>query len=111
MQLAAARRELLETSTRSRLLHTPLGGRRAKIIEIEDELTEEVFRILVREGKAMSFLPSKEERQTPEQTDLLGQPEEEGQTDSASGLAPRYTDLRLQTGLSSEMLQSKLRTI
>jgi len=59
----------------------------------------------------MSFLPSKQERQALEQANLLGQPEEEKDTDPATGLATRYTDLRLQTGLVSEALQSKLRTI
>jgi len=108
-KLAAARRELLETSTRSRLLHTPLGSRRAKIIEIENELSEEVYRILVREGRPMTFLPLQERTLDNGQVNLLGQPDEE--SEQPSEFASHYVDLRLQTGLSSEMLQSKLRTI
>src|SRR6266571_5445373 len=57
-RLEAARKELLETTTRTRLLHTPLGSSRAKIVEVRDELAEEVFRALVEGGKAMSFLPA-----------------------------------------------------
>ena len=54
-KLEAARKELLETSTRSRLLHTPLGSQRAKIVEVKDELAEQMFRILVAENKPLTI--------------------------------------------------------
>jgi len=109
-KLNEARRELLETSTRSRLLHTPLGSSRAKIIEIRDELVEQVFRILVRDGKAMSFLPSAEEVDGDQLVALsLPQPEED--EPGSDGLAARHTDTKLQTALPSVKLQGRLRSI
>src|ERR1051325_4243284 len=51
------RRELLDLSARNRLISTPRSSSRGRKIEVVDERSEEVFRLLVREGKAMSFLP------------------------------------------------------
>ena len=60
-KLEQARRNLLELSTRNRLISMPVRRRRAKIIEIADERSDEVFRILVSEGQEMSFLPIAED--------------------------------------------------
>src|SRR5690242_12267117 len=68
-KLETARKELLETTTRTRLLNTPLSSTRAKIVEIKDELSEQVFDTLVRNSAPMSFQPTPEE----EQQDLAGQ--------------------------------------
>lgn len=57
-KLNAARRELLDLTTRNRLLHTPRHRERSRSIEIVDECAEEVFRILVSENRAMSFVPA-----------------------------------------------------
>lgn len=109
-KLNEARKELLETSTRSRLLHTPLGSSRAKLIDIRDERAEQVFRILVRDGKSMTLLPSAEEVDGDQLGALsLPQPEEE-ELDSEA-LAPRHTDTKLQTTLTSVKLQGRLRSI
>ncbi len=108
-KLALARKELLETSVRSRLLHTPLGSSRAKIVDIQDELSEEIFRILVRESKPMTFLPTADETAVDEPELLdLAQP---GDDTIDPGPAGRHTDSRLQTGLPSTKLQSRLRSI
>jgi very-short-patch-repair endonuclease len=110
-KLKETRKELLETSVRSRLLHTPLGSSRAKIIEIRDELAEQVFRILVHEGRSMSFLPSPDDREGDQQgqPDFLRQPDEE--EIDIDGLAHHHTDTKLQTNLSSVKLQGWLRSI
>jgi hypothetical protein len=55
------RRELLDLSARNRLISTPRGPSPGRKIEIVDERSEEVFRLLVRGRKAMSFLPGVEE--------------------------------------------------
>ena len=52
---------MLDLSARNRLISTPRGLPRGEKIEIVDERSEEVFRLLVRERKAMSFLPGVEE--------------------------------------------------
>ena len=50
----------MDLSNRNRLLNTPRHRRRSRALEIVDELSEEIFRILVSERKAMSFLPGRE---------------------------------------------------
>ncbi len=78
-----------------------------------DERSEEVFRLLVRERKAMSFLPGPGEGDEADEAGAdaapavpLSQPEEEAGDDGA--LDPRHTDLHLQTRLTSERLQGRL---
>ena len=56
-KLEAARRELLDLTGRNRLLNTQRSNTRSSRLEIVDEKSQEVFRHLVGEGKAMSFLP------------------------------------------------------
>ncbi|MDA1016564.1 MAG: DUF4011 domain-containing protein, partial [Planctomycetota bacterium] len=56
-QIQRARRELLDLTARNRLLNTPLNRTRSSRLDIDDELTSEVFRILVQERREMSFLP------------------------------------------------------
>src|SRR5437868_6540078 len=50
-----ARRELIDTSTRSRLLNTPLGSDRAKIIEVVGESADQILDVLLKRRGAMSF--------------------------------------------------------
>lgn len=56
-KLEAARRELLDLTGRNRLLNTQRSSTRSSRLEIVDEKSQEVFRHLVGDGKAMSFLP------------------------------------------------------
>src|SRR3546814_20739888 len=64
-RLLKERHALLDLSTRNRLLNTPLRTRNNRAIEIVDEKSAEVFRLLDA-AKALSFLPgaklSEEER-------------------------------------------------
>lgn len=53
-KIEEARLELLDLSTRNRLLHTPRAGR-AKTIEVVNELAESMFKTLVVEGKRFTF--------------------------------------------------------
>ena len=106
-----ARRELLDLSARNRLISTPTRIIPGRKIEVVDERSEEVFRMLVRERKAMSFLAGTGEEGEDGETDgivsaTLAQPEEEAPDDGRPD--PRHTDLRLQTRLTSERLQSRL---
>lgn len=109
-KLEAARKELLETSVRSRLLHTPLGSTRAKIIEVRDKAADDVFRILVRESRSMAFRAAVGRAPEPSQESLeLAQPDDD---DSANGESTsRDNDTKLQTGLQSSPLQTRLRGI
>src|SRR5438105_3649219 len=101
-KLETSRKELLDLGLRNPLLNYRLL--RARGVEIVDELSEEVFRILVRDKKAMSFLPSPSEEESDGQL-LLIQPEEESELGKP---AARHVDHRLQTSHSSSQLQSRL---
>ena len=106
--LQNARRELLDLSTRNRLLSTSRGSSRSSRLEIVDERSDEVYRHLVAEGKAMSFLPAPSaENDTAEPPEgVLVQPED--QEPDEAGVSERHTDDKLQTSLTSEKLQQKL---
>jgi very-short-patch-repair endonuclease len=57
-KIEKARLELLDLSTRNRLLHTPRSGR-AKTIEVVGELSEAMFKTLVLDGKRLTFAPGR----------------------------------------------------
>jgi len=114
--LEESRRELLDLSTRNRLLAMPLYSKSARILHIHDEKSDEVFRILVTESKSMVFQPIPEDEKSSVEIDDnmksdeieedLPQPEEE--IDEATGLAKRHVDTKLQTKLTSDKLQKRL---
>jgi hypothetical protein len=103
-KLDRARLELLDLSARNRLLNTPRRSRTARTIEIVDEYSAEVFRLLVREGRALTFAAGSGKSAS---VDLAA-------TDAATsdgGFLPQpngHADNRLQTQLTSEALQSRL---
>jgi very-short-patch-repair endonuclease len=99
--LDVARRDLLDLGLRNPLLNYKLL--RGKGLDVVDEKPVELFRILVREEKRMSFLPGESSPQSSNRaSDQLAQPE----TDT--GTPSRHTDLRIQTEYSSQQLQSRL---
>ena len=56
-KLQSARRDLLDLTTRNRLISTSRSSSRSSRLEIEDDLAEEIFRILVKDRKAMQADP------------------------------------------------------
>lgn len=116
-QLESARRDLLDLTARNRLLSTPLARERSTRLDIVDELSSEVFRILVQERREMTFLPTvNPETQTPSgdgngtdgavaDTSRIHLPQPiEGEQPTSD----RQTDRNLQTPLDSEKLQTRL---
>jgi hypothetical protein len=102
-KLEQARRNLLELSTRNRLINMPRRRKRAKVVEIAGGRSDEVFRILVSQGREMSFLPIPEELEaTTDINDLFAQP--------TSDDPDRHSDKLLQTTLASKALQKRLLT-
>ena len=97
-KLDIARAELLDQSLRNPLINYRLS--RARGIEIVDESPPDIYRILVEEGKAMSFLPKPE----PEEDDDLQLFED----DEAEADSTRHTDNKLQTDYSSTELRRRL---
>ena len=56
-RLEVSRRELLDLGGRNRLINTPRSSARSSRLEIVDELSDEVFRRLAVDRRAMTFLP------------------------------------------------------
>lgn len=112
-KLERARTELLDLSTRNRLISTPRGTK-AKQVEIIDELSAEIFRLLVNDGKALTFLPgrkaagaaSNEQDGDSDEISELAQPDDDAIDER--GRASRHSDTKLQTRLTSEGLQKRL---
>jgi hypothetical protein len=103
-KLEQARRNLLELSTRNRLISMPRRRKRAKVVEIAVGRSDEVFRVLVLEGREMSFLPIPEELEaTTAINDFFAQP--------TSDDPDRHSDKLLQTVFDSKALQKRLLTI
>jgi hypothetical protein len=114
-RLKRDRRELLDLGTRTRLLNTPRRQTRVKTVEVVDELSDQVFRILVGERKSMSFLEARASAVEAEASGevlldesfySLLQPEDDEVDEQ--GVPRRHTDSRLQTNLSSDRLQKRL---
>jgi len=111
--------ELLDLSARNRLLHIPRFSKSAKTIDVIDEKSSEVFRLLVRENKAFTFVAGRPDRTGNDAADdtedaeeistvELAQPEEvEGDAD-ARGVFLRHTDTKLQTRMTPKGLQKRL---
>lgn len=123
--LERARRELLDLTNRNRLLSTPRKNQRSKRIEVIGEDADDIYRILVQEGKSMWFRPAQgssasvdaELQQEPvleglfdQSTPGASQPQEmpQPENDTISATTAVHGDRYLQTGLSSTQLQSRL---
>ena len=57
--LDVSRRELLDLSTRNRLLSIPVDSSSARIVAVHDHVSEQVYRLLVVEKRGFCFLPRK----------------------------------------------------
>lgn len=117
-KIEKARLELLDLSTRNRLLHTPRAGR-AKTIEVVNELAEAMFKTLVVEGKRFTFAAGRldsgeiaaeevEEQAAPvdpSDAEFVDQPEVEL---DAHGRVLAHWDSQLSTRMTSSGLQKRL---
>lgn len=105
------RQKLLDVGKRNKLINAPIGKERAKQLTIEDELSDEVFRILHLENGSMTFEPFRgvnpPDSEDEEDDDSLFLPLEEG-GGQADPIADQHVDRRLHTRLSAARLQRKL---
>ncbi|MEO7034260.1 MAG: DUF4011 domain-containing protein [Polyangiaceae bacterium] len=90
-KLTRARRELLDLSARNRLLHVARDSSRSGRLDIVKERSEDIYRIMVRETRSMTFLGSDKD---PAKDD----------DDPDAG----YTDDKLQTALPAVTLEKRL---
>lgn len=110
--LGSLRQQLVDISKRNRLTNAPVGKSRANQLDIEDEISDEVFKTLYLQGKKMTFEAFRGTRQADpasEDTTRVYVPPE--QDPSGSGLAAHHVDLKLQTRLTAEGLQKRLLTL
>lgn len=115
-KLDRARMELLDLSSRNRLISTPRRSKTAATIEVVDELSCEIFRLLVGEGRALTFVPggvgrtgNAAEDDEAEGVVALAQPDDDELDER--GVARRHADTKLNTLLTSEALQKRLLTL
>lgn len=114
-KLDRARMELLDLSARNRLLNMPRSSKGSRSIELVDERSSEVFRLLAREAKVFTFVAGRAARSNDEQEiDAveadeiadLAQPDDDVADDR--GVFSRHADTRLQTRLTPKGLQKRL---
>ncbi len=101
--LEGARRRLVETGTRNRLIHVNRSAKRANVLDIIEERSTDVFDLLKTQGRKMRFQPRDEEEDEPEEDALLLAPASDPEDREA-----RYRDLLLETRLGPEALQRRL---
>jgi hypothetical protein len=113
-KLERARTELLDLSARNRLLSMPRSTKSARILQVVNEQSSEIFRVLVRDNRPMAFLPSQGPEDTPpENVDgesgeiaEMAQPEDEAVNERE--VLSRRPDNKLQTRLTPAGLQKRL---
>src|SRR6476646_3986588 len=84
-KLDRARTELLDLSARNRLLNMPRTSKGARAVEIVDEISAEIFRLLVQEGRPFTFVAGKAAPagdaepsvEDVEEIDVLAQPDDD----------------------------------
>jgi very-short-patch-repair endonuclease len=127
-RLNKVRQSLLDLSTRNRLVSLPKEGKAARVIHVHDEISSEIYRLLVTEQKSLQFAqggaalmgarsaetlsavssdvvacaPSNEGKSSGDSADAADLP----QPDDPTG--ERHRDLKLQTRLTSDGLQKRL---
>ena len=114
--LLTQRNQLLDLSYRNRLISLP-KRKSKKSISVFDEISSEIFRLLVQEKKSLVFsaLPDgsvdSEEVSTEELVDdevVIHLPQPNDEDTDKRGFASRHSDNKLQTKLTSEHLQARL---
>jgi len=93
--------KLIDTSKRNRLINSPLGKDRGKHLDIVDERSDEVFKLLAYQQKKMRFDASADGYEEPDIIENIYVPDPDPPRD-------RHTDLKLQTRLTKEALHKRL---
>ena len=101
--LEAARRKLLDTGTRNRLVHVNRANSRSNCLNIINERADEAFSILRGNSRRMRFKAMGKDKTTDDEAMLLAAPE----VDLPAG-SDRLTDSFLETPLGPEALARRL---
>ena len=92
---------LIDTSKRNRLIHSPIGAKRGKHLDIVDERSDEVFKLLVHRNKKLQLDHSEEGDDEPDIMENIFIPD----PDPPSA---KHVDLKLQTPLTKDALHKRL---
>jgi very-short-patch-repair endonuclease len=117
--LEREREQLLDIGTRNRLVSTPRHNKRSKMIEVIHERSVELFELLVRQKRTMTFLPLGNDNDSGEADQAADSQLTDRQmllyslaADESDAESPdHFTDTKLQTELSPKKLQRRLRDI
>ncbi len=99
--IKSLKEKLIDTSKRNRLINSPIGKNRGKFLDIVEERSDEVFRLLLLEKKKMRFAPTEGGYDEPEATEHVYVPD----PDPPSA---KHLDLALQTRLTKDALHKRL---
>jgi hypothetical protein len=112
--LSIARRQLLDLSTRNRMIDAKLDNDRAKRVDIIEEQSVHVFEILVKQRQSMSFEPmesirtmQRTESYNPSTESALAQAIDSNK-DLVEAQEKSWKDRKLQTKLTLDKLQTRL---
>lgn len=107
-KLETARAELLDLGARNRLLNIP-RSKNTRFLEIIDERSEEIYKLLINENKSFTFLHGKSGKDEDSEADDIDEKSfiyqfDENSTEKKS----QHTDTKLQTRLTPKGLQKRL---
>ncbi len=102
--LEDARRKLVETGTRNRLIHVNRANRRANALNVINERADDIYRLVRLKSRKMGFIATAEDEAEDGSPQLKRRPE----TIVAES---RYVDSFLETPLSEDKLQKRLRAL
>jgi len=100
--LDAARRKLLETGTRNRLIHVNRSNQRANFLNVINERSDDIYSILRVQNKRMRFKAMGKDKTDGEEL-MLAEPEAD-----LSSNSDRRTDSLLETPLGPDALAKRL---
>lgn len=101
--LEAARRKLLETGTRNRLIHVNRANQRANCLNVINERSDDIFALLRVQAKRMRFKAVGKDKTEEGQETLLALPDDNREADSE-----RHSDNFIETPLGPEALARRL---
>ena len=101
--LEEARKRLVETGTRNRLIHVNRRAKRGNFLNIINERSDDIFQILRLDGKKMRFAGKGQEEDDNDSNGIVLTEINDEEFD-----ASRYTDSILETPLTPDALQKRL---
>ena len=99
--LDALRRRLVDTGTRNRLIHVNRRAKRANVLNIVHERSNDIYDLLRMSGRRMRFRPRGEDEYAPEFSDVLFVSDEDMDTS-------KHRDANLETELGPQALEKRL---